>query len=196
MTEQSGVAVCAGEPRLKYPLGSEVQLKSVPGFGYSVIAAVKNERSLMALDGSCLGMALVHEIEPYCDIDQAHFVSKASKVLWELGAKDASEIAATALYKAGARFPDANPSDADEVPDMQVASAVADTAWDLMRAHNKSFKVPTGYDRRQYIIDQWHRNNPRYLEEVETAINIVNNILAPGAREAVCAIYPRPDEEI
>lgn len=196
MTEQSFVAVCAGEPHPKYPLGSEVQLKSIPGFGYNVIAAIKNERSLMAMDGSCLAMALVHEIEPYCDVDQVHFVSKASKVLWDLGAQDFSEIAAKELYKAGARFPDAAPVTKADWTASELTVLSSEVSRMLMEAD--------GYKRvhRDHITDEtlfnvWHTDpQSRFYRFIKLAVEIVSTVAARDAAEAVRAVYPHPDEEI
>lgn len=190
MTEQPAV-------KTKFPLGTEVQLKSIPGFGYSVIAAVKNERSLMALDGSCLGMALVHEIEPYCDVDQAHFVSKASMVLWNLGVQDASELASKALYKAGARFPDAGSSKAvHELTDLDVTVMIGNVSRKLMAAEGYT-KIPQEKVADAALFDIWHtKPDNRYHRFVQLAIEVVSMVTSIDTVESVHQVYPHPNEEI
>lgn len=97
--------------RVKSPahqVGAEVQFKNNPGVGFKVIDVVRDrEHALKSLDGSGLAIALSHEIEEYCDLEQAAFLKRAKNVMLAkngMGAKFLDDVTKD-LWLAGARFP-------------------------------------------------------------------------------------------
>lgn len=172
-----------------WPVGSEVQLKKAPSFGYTVIAAIRNERSLQALDGSCLGMALAHELEAFCDIEQAHFTSKAREIILKnMGTQDAATSAASQLWIAGARFPDAVVGQPVSISDEELARLVCDAARIIFKS--QGFEFNGMRDTDENIAERWYSGHRRIRPMVELAIQVVDLARGSESRDALDGLVP------
>lgn len=171
-----------------HPVGSEVQLKSQPGFPWKVIAAVKNERSLQAADGSALALALVHEIEPYCDVEQFHFLNKVTALLKRAGAADAAELVARDLWEKGARFPE---KDAKPAPltDAEIAALVLSATHKILAYSKQKYEPENNLPLDDYLVYCWSDGHRRIQTAMDLAINIIDAAHGCDSEEALSAVY-------
>lgn len=171
-----------------HPVGSEVQLKSQPGFPWKVIASIKNERSLQAVDESALALALVHEIEPYCDVEQFHFMNKVTALLKRAGAADAAELVARDLWEKGARFPE---KDAKPAPltDAEIAALVLSATRKILSYGHMKFTIPKGQTVEDYLVSCWSEGHGRISPAMDLARAIIDESHGCKSSDALEAVY-------
>lgn len=173
-----------------YGVGTEVQFKNKPGVPYKVIDAVNNQRALRAVNSADLEVALLHQLEPYCDLEQAEFITKARKVIDECD-RVAPDVVAASLWRAGMRLGAVAPV-SDTLSDEELVTLTlevfrylsVDSGWQHSKHMTEEEAVRTFEDSRNNRLHHFWEKAKRIVNMTRLCeIDDVIDELYPDARE-------------